>query len=134
MCIVSSIVFLLTLIRHNTVFILYRIWFYQFSNNYNSYSQECKHHMFKQASFIMNLISLTSYYTNYTLEDIFVCLIWLTCFTTCYFTYTCHRFTYETVLLTILDLVQKKVGYPFSSYLCKFLKLEIMKSTKKSKF
>ena len=28
-------------------------------------------------------------------EDVFTRLIWLTLFTTCYVTYTCHRFPYE---------------------------------------
>ena len=43
----------------------------------------------------MYLISLASCYTNYTSEDIFTRLIWLTLFTTCYITYTCHGFPYE---------------------------------------
>ena len=37
-CMTSSIVLLLTLIRLNTVFKRYRISMYQLQNNYNSYS------------------------------------------------------------------------------------------------
>ena len=48
-------------------------------------------------------ISLASCYTNYTSEDIFTRLIWLTFFITCYVNYTCHGFPYEKINFEFLE-------------------------------